>query len=204
MIYKSDKMSDDEEEEKNSKTEKDVEKVDKEFLSKAKNSRDMIDKKLRTFENTITDISKTKEDKEKNKEDDKKEKPQIQGDLNEVQIQFESISKKIDDKKDYLSALEEKIAALEESYNRKIEENTTIEDQLKITGESKETLDEEYKELLRNNEQLVKTYENRQVDLIVLTDSIKEKVTTQDDLRSKIAKLNKEVEENVKMYRHIK
>ena len=35
MVFKSDKMSEDEE--KNSKTEKDTEKVDKEFLSKAKN-----------------------------------------------------------------------------------------------------------------------------------------------------------------------
>ncbi|TFG03665.1 MAG: hypothetical protein EU539_12055 [Promethearchaeota archaeon] len=48
---------------------------------------------------------------------------------------------------------------------------------------------------MKNNEQLIKTYENRQVDLIVLTDGIKEKVATQDDLRSKISKLNKEIEE---------
>ena len=40
-------------EEKEHKSEKEVERVDKEFLSKAKNSRDMIDKKLRTFEDTI-------------------------------------------------------------------------------------------------------------------------------------------------------
>ncbi|MFX1408299.1 MAG: hypothetical protein ACFFBW_15215, partial [Promethearchaeota archaeon] len=63
------------------------------------------------------------------------------------------------------------------------------------TKESKENLEEEYKELLKNNEQLVKTYETRQVDLIVLTDSVKEKVATQDELRSKIAKLNQEIQE---------
>ena len=118
--------------------------------------------------------------------------------MKEAQIQFESISKKIADKKDYLSALEEKITELEENYNRKIEENATLEDQLKITRESKEALDQEYKELLKNNEELVKTYENRQVDLIVLTDSIKEKVGTQEDIRAKISKLNKEVEEREK------
>ncbi len=41
------------------KSEKDVTKVDKEYLSKAKNSRDLIDKKLRTFENSIENISDT-------------------------------------------------------------------------------------------------------------------------------------------------
>jgi len=41
------------------KSEKDIEKIDKEYLSKAKNSRDLIDKKLRTFEDSIEDISDT-------------------------------------------------------------------------------------------------------------------------------------------------
>ena len=106
-------------------------------------------------------------------------------------------SKKIGDKKEYLSALEEKISELEEDYNRKVEETKTLEEQLKITTESKETLDGEYKELLKNNEQLIKTYENRQVDLIVLTDSIKEKVATQEDLRAKFSKFNKDIHFNI-------
>ena len=48
----------------NSKVEKDIDRVDKEFLSKAKNSRDIIDKKLRTFENSIEDISDSKKEEE--------------------------------------------------------------------------------------------------------------------------------------------
>ena len=49
---------------------------------------------------------------------------------------------------------------------------------------------------MRNNEQLIKTYESRQVDLIVLTDSVKEKIAVQDELRNKIAKLNQDFREN--------
>ena len=45
-------------------SEKDIEKVDKEYLSKAKDSRDLIDKKLRTFENSIENISDTIKDGE--------------------------------------------------------------------------------------------------------------------------------------------
>ena len=45
------------EEKKNSKSDKDLDRVDKELLSKAKNSRDMIDRELRRFENSIEDIS---------------------------------------------------------------------------------------------------------------------------------------------------
>jgi hypothetical protein len=51
------------EKEKNSKTDKESEKVDKELLSKAKDSRDMIDKKLRTFENTMEVVKKDSEKK---------------------------------------------------------------------------------------------------------------------------------------------
>ena len=47
------------EEEKEKKPVKVGDKVDKEFLSKAKNSRDLMDKKLRMFENSIEDISVT-------------------------------------------------------------------------------------------------------------------------------------------------
>ena len=48
-------------EEKETKSDKETGRVDKEFLSKAKNSRDMIDKELRKFENSIENISETLE-----------------------------------------------------------------------------------------------------------------------------------------------
>jgi len=67
-----------------------------------------------------------------------------------------------------------------------------LEDRLEIITESKDNLEEEYKDLLKINEQLVKAYETRQVDLIVLTDSVKEKVTKQDELRTITSKLNHE------------
>ena len=60
-------------EDKESKPAKEIERIDKEFLSKAKNSRDMIDKKLRMFEDSIENISETitngeaEEEKEKSK-----------------------------------------------------------------------------------------------------------------------------------------
>ena len=59
-------------EEAEEKSEKEVEKVDKEYLTKAKNSRDLIDKKLRTFETSIENISDTIKNGEA--EPDKKEK----------------------------------------------------------------------------------------------------------------------------------
>ncbi len=182
-------------EDKESKSEKEIEKIDKEFLSKAKNSRDMIDKKLRTFENSIENISETITNgaTEEEKEISVKEGEQISEELKEAQIMLENISKKIDDKEEYLTAIEETISTLEEKYNKKTEEMKNLEERFEITKESKDILDLEYKELLRNNEQLVKTYESRQVDLIVLTDSVKEKVSSQEELRNKISKLNQEI-----------
>ena len=54
-------------EEKNNKIEKEIEKIDKEYLTKAKDSRDIIDKSLRTFEDTIETIEKEIEKKDINK-----------------------------------------------------------------------------------------------------------------------------------------
>ena len=179
------------------KSEKEIERIDKEFLSKAKDSRDLIDKKLRTFENSIEDISdtiKNGEDDEK-REIEKKPIDEISDEISQAQENLDLVQKKIDDKEEYLTALEETINALEDRYNRKNEEMQNLEERLEIVTESKETLDEEYKELLKNNEQLVKSFETRQVDLIVLTDSVKEKVSVQDDLRNKITKLNQEINE---------
>ncbi|MFW9880479.1 MAG: hypothetical protein ACFFG0_46010 [Candidatus Thorarchaeota archaeon] len=185
-------------EEKENKSEREVERVDKEYLSKAKNSRDMIEKKLRTFEDSIEHISETITNGEAPEEKDIEEKPieKISEEIKGAQEKLDTINKKIDNKEEYLSAIEETIKQLEEKYNRKNEEMGNLEERLKITTESKENLEEEYMELLKNNEQLVKTYETRQVDLIVLTDSIKEKVTTQEELRNKISKMNQEIQSN--------
>ncbi|MCK4687176.1 MAG: hypothetical protein KAT66_03540, partial [Candidatus Lokiarchaeota archaeon] len=86
------------EEEKESKSEKDNDKVDKEFLSKAKDSRDIIDKKLRTFENSIEDISETisNGETEVEKELDKKALEEINEEIKESLMKLDSISKKID------------------------------------------------------------------------------------------------------------
>jgi len=103
-------------EEKESKSEKDNDKVDKEFLSKAKDSRDIIDKKLRTFENSIEDISETitNGEKEVEKEVDKKELEKINTEIKEAQMKLDTISKKVDDKEEYLTALEETTKELTE------------------------------------------------------------------------------------------
>ncbi|MHA2183910.1 MAG: hypothetical protein ACXAAI_02840, partial [Promethearchaeota archaeon] len=182
-------------EEKEHKSDKEVERVDKEFLSKAKNSRDMIDKKLRTFEDTIDNISEAIGNgaSAEEKEISKKEIDEISDEIKEAQSKLNTTLKKIEDKEGYLAAIQETLSELEEKYNRKTEELNNLEDRLEITKESKDTLEEEYKELLRNNEQLVKAYESRQVDLIVLTDSVKEKVASQEELRTKTSKLNQEI-----------
>lgn len=181
------------------KSEKDIEKIDKEYLSKAKDSRDLIDKKLRTFENSIEDISDTIKNGEAErdiKEIEKKDYEDIDGEIREAREKLYSTKKKIDDKEEYLTAIEETIKALEERYNRKNEEMKNLEDRLEIITESKDNLEEEYKELLKLNEKLVKSYETRQVDLIVLTDSVKEKVYKQEELRTITSKLNHEIREN--------
>ena len=57
------------------KSEKDDIRVDKEYLSKAKDSRDIIDKKLRTFEDSIeniTDTIKNGKSNDERKDNDKK------------------------------------------------------------------------------------------------------------------------------------
>lgn len=180
------------EEEKESKSES---KVDKEFLSKAKNSRDMIDKKLRTFENSIEDISGTITNGEE-KVLEKKPIEEISNEIKEAQIKLDSIAKKIDDKEQYLTAIEETISALEDKYNHKTDDMSNLEERYNITRESKDNLEEDYKELLKNNEQLIKTYETRQVDLIVLTDSVKEKIAAQDELRFEIAKMKQAIRDD--------
>ena len=85
-------------EEKGSKSDRETDRVDKEFLSKAKNSRDIIDKKLRTFENTIEDISEkiTNGDLVEEKEIEKKEVEEISAEIREAQTKLDSIQKKID------------------------------------------------------------------------------------------------------------
>ncbi len=186
------------EEEKENKPDKVGDKVDKEFLSKAKNSRDLMDKKLKMFENSIEVISETITNKEisEKKEPGKKAIEEISEEIREVQTKLDTIIRKIDNKEQYLTAIEETISALEDRYNRKTEEMNNIEERFNITKESKGNLDEDYKELLKNNEQLIKTFETRQVDLIVLTDSVKEKIASQDELRTKIGKMNKEIQNN--------
>ena len=184
-------------EEKESKSEKEIEKVDKEFLSKAKNSRDIIDKKLRTFEDNIENISETitnGENSEK-KETEEKATEELSAEIKESQIKLEATLKKIEDKEKYLTAIEETISVLEEKYDRKTEEMNNLDERINITKESKINLEQEYMELLKNNEQLIKTYENRQVDLIVLTDSVKEKIASQEESRNKISKLNQEMQD---------
>lgn len=179
-------------EEKESKSEK---KVDKEFLSKAKNSRDMIDKKLRTFENSISDISQTITNGEE-KELEKKPLEELSTEVKEAQVKLGDIRKKINEREEYLTAIQETTSALEERYNRKTDEMNNLEERFNITKESKENLEIDYKELLKNNEQLVKTYETRQVDLIVLTDSVKEKISSQDELRTILTKMRQEIQDN--------
>jgi len=182
-------------EEKENKSDKEIEKVDKEFLSKAKNSRDIIDKKLRTFENTIENITETITNGEpvEKKEAEEKVISDVSAEIKESQIVLDALKKKIDDKEKYLAVIEETISTLEEKYNRKNEEMNNLDERLNITKESKENLDQDYKELLRNNEQLINTYESRQVDLIVLTDSVKEKISSQEELRNITSKLNQEI-----------
>ncbi len=177
------------------KSEKDIDKIDKEYLSKAKNSRDLIDKKLRTFEDSIENISDTIKNGDTEPEKKERKPEKISEEVREAQIKLDSIQAKIDDKEEYLTAIEETIKTLEERYNHKNEDMQNLEERFEIVTESKDTLEEEYKELLRNNEQLVHTFETRQVDLIVLTDSVKEKVSNQEEFRSKLVKLNQEIQE---------
>jgi len=177
------------------KSEKDIDKIDKEYLSKAKNSRDLIDKKLRTFEDSIENISDTIKNGDAEPEKKEKKHETISEEVREAQIELDSTKAKIDDKEEYLTAIEETIKSLEERYNHKNEDMQNLEERFEIVTESKDTLEEEYKELLRNNEQLVHTFETRQVDLIVLTDSVKEKVSNQEKFRSILVKLNQEIQE---------
>ena len=194
-----DEFDEEKSEKSESKSEKDNSRVDKEFLSKAKDSRDIIDKKLRTFENSIENITDTikngKPDDER-KDNDKKNDAEINLELSEAKENLETTKKKVDDKVGYLTALQEEIGNLQERYNRKTEELQNLEERMEIIQESKEKMEIEFQELLKNNEQLVKTYETRQVDLIVLTDSVKEKVALQDELRAKIAKQNQTIQDN--------
>ena len=145
MIHKSGKMANNDQDEKgnksNAKSDKEIDKIDREFLSKAKDSRDMIDKKLRTFESTIDVISETiKHDKDTEIDKNKKSVGIIEKEVVEAQDKLNSINKKIVDKKDYYAALEEKINELQQNYNRKLDETQNLEEQLKITKESKANL----------------------------------------------------------------
>ena len=116
------KIKEEEPEKTEEKSDKEVEKVDKEYLSKAKNSRDLIDKKLRTFENSIEDISGTI--KSDDTEPEKKEKgiDKISEEIRDAQEKLESIQSKVADKEGYLTAIEETIKTLEEKYNHKNED----------------------------------------------------------------------------------
>ena len=92
------------EEEKENKSDK---KVDKVFLSKAKNSRDMMDKKLKIFENSIEDISVTITNGviTEKKELGKKAIEEISEETLEAQKKLDTVIKKIDDKEQYLTAI---------------------------------------------------------------------------------------------------
>lgn len=195
-----DEFNEEKSEKSEGKSEKDDTRVDKEYLTKAKDSRDIIDKKLRTFENSIENITDTikngKSNDEKKDLDKKHNDLEVNQELIEAKESLETIKKKVDDKVGYLAALQEEIDNLQERYNRKTEDLQNLEERMEIIQESKEKMEIEFQELLKNNEQLVKTYETRQVDLIVLTDSVKEKVALQDELRSKIAKQNQAIQDN--------
>ena len=83
-------------EEKEGKSDKETVRVDKEFLSKAKNSRDMIYKELRKFENSIEDISETITNGEtlEEKEIEKKAMEKISEETKEAQMKLNDIQKK--------------------------------------------------------------------------------------------------------------
>lgn len=195
----SDELDEEKTEKSESKSERDNTRVDKEFLSKAKDSRDIIDKNLRTFEDSIdniTDTIKIGKSNDEKKDSDKKDDTEITQELIEAKESLESIKKKIDDKVGYLAALQEEINNLQQRYNRNTEELQNLEERIELTKESKDNMENEYQELLKNNELLVKTYETRQVDLIVLTDSVKEKIALQEEFRTKIAKQNQAIQDN--------
>ena len=78
-----------------SKLEKDTERVDKEYLSKAKDSRDMIDKKLRTFENSIEDISDTIKNGETVDEQKEKEVKKVEEIDEEIKEQQEKLQQSL-------------------------------------------------------------------------------------------------------------
>jgi len=193
------------EEEKEKKKEKDVDRIDKDLLQKAKNSRDLIDKKLRTFENSIDTVSNAiKNDAEPEKEKVKKITFEKSEEIKELEKRFEVVTKKINDKEEYLFALEEKISGLEEIYNRKVESSNTLNEELAIVIGNKEKLEIEYHDLQKRIIDLNNAYEARQIDLTVLQDKVKEKLANQEELRNQIAKFNQEIQENEENFLQLK
>ena len=93
-----DEIKEEETEKAEDKSEKDIEKIDKEYLSKAKNSRDQIDKKLRTFEDSIEDISDTIKNNDAEPEKKEKKHENLSEEIRERQVKLESIQAKIYDK----------------------------------------------------------------------------------------------------------
>ncbi len=193
------------EEEKEKKKEKEVDRIDKDLLLKAKNSRDLIDKKLRTFENSIDTVSNArKTDVESEKEEGKKIAFEKSEEIKELEKRFEVVTKKINDKEEYLIALEEKISGLEEIYNRKVESSNTLNEELAIVIGNKEKLETEYNDLQKRIIDLNNAYEARKIDLTVLQDKVKEKLANQDELRNQIAKFNQEIQENEENFLQLK
>ncbi len=193
------------EEEKEKKIEKDVDRIDKDLLQKAKNSRDLIDKKLRTFENSIDIVSNArKTDVESEKVEGNKITFEKSEEIKELEKRFEVVTKKINDKEEYLIALEEKISGLEEIYNRKIESSNTLNEELAIVIGNKEKLETEYNDLQNRIIDLNNAYEARKIDLTVLQDKVKEKLANQDELRNQIAKFNQVIQENEENFLQLK
>jgi len=187
------------------KNEKEVDRIDKDLLLKAKNSRDLIDKKLRTFEDSIDIVSNArKTDVESEKEEGKKITFEKSEEIKELEIRFEVITKKINDKEEYLIALEEKITGLEEIYNRKVESSNTLNEELVIIIRNKEKQETEYNDLQNRIIDLNNAYEARKIDLTVLQDKVKEKLANQDELRNQIAKFNQEIQENEENFRQLR
>ena len=183
-------------ENKNHNLSEEIQNLDREYLTFAKNSRDLIDKNLKIFKENLEAIEdKIQEEKDK-KESSIENFDDYSFKLKEMKENFDIIVEQINVGTNYLEKLKTEITRLEKKYTNNAIQFQNLEERLTLTQESKKNLLEEYDELVKKKEALKSDLEQRQIDLMVLSEEVKDKLSQKRRLRNELDRLDNEINNN--------
>jgi len=173
-----------------------IQNLDREYLTFAKNSRDLIDKNLKIFKENLEAIEDNIQEEKDKKGSSIDNFDDYSFKLKEMKENFDIIVEQIKIGTNYLEKLKTEITRLEKKYTNNAIQFQNLEERLALTQESKKNLQEEYDELVNKKEALKSDLEQRQIDLMVLSEDVKDKLSQKRRLRTELDRFDNDINNN--------